>query len=289
MIPLTRTVDPLLALRDRSSSSSSALSRRRTVAVVVPTVDEVATIGQICRSLVGLQTAGVCDRVLVVDASADGTAEAAIAAGAEVLAQRRLRPEFGSVQGKGDAMWRALSVVREDITVFVDGDTVGFDPAMVVDLIAAIDHGAAFAKASYRRPWRTATGVSPTGGGRVTELAAKPLLRRLFPELAMFDQPLAGEVAARTNLLRRLPFVTGYGVDVALLIDAWREVRGDGLVQVPCGPRQNRHRPLEQLAGMSDEVIGAILTRAGVAGEAGAPPVERPPAAQASIPAVCAA
>lgn len=267
--------------------SDDLLSRhprgRRSVAVVVPTVDESATIEAICRSLVGLRSAGKCDRVLVVDESTDATAALARATGAEVLRQRALRPEFGPVLGKGDAMWRALSVVTEDVVVFVDGDTVDFDPAVVLALIAAIDDGAAFAKAAYRRPWRTDSGVSPTGGGRVTELAAKPLLRQLMPDLPAFEQPLAGEIAARTDLLRSLPFVTGYGVDVALLIDAWRAVGADGLAEVTSSPRQNRHRPLEQLAGTADDVIAAILDRTGVS-SGRSELVERPPAAQAALP-----
>ena len=244
---------------------------------VVPTVDEAATIGAICRSLVGLRQAGICDRVLVVDESSDDTAAIARSAGAEVLRQSALEPGAGRVLGKGDAMWRALGACEEDIVVFVDGDTRGFDPQVVVDLIGAVRRGgAAFAKATYARPWDDGGVVRSSGGGRVTELVAKPLLRRFFPELARFGQPLAGEIAARRELLVQLPFVTGYGVDVALLIDACRAAGADALAEVKAHPRQNRHRPLDELAGTSDAVIAAILDRAGL-GATQDDVVERPP------------
>lgn len=258
------------------SPESSAAGRPASTAVIVPTRNEAATIGPIARALVELREAGECDRVVVVDDSTDGTAAIALAAGAEVLRQAALRPDAGPVRGKGDAMWRAVSACDEDILVFVDGDTTGFDSAMVIDLIAAIrDGGASFAKADYRRPWDDGRTRAPTGGGRVTELTAKPLLRQLFPELAAFGQPLAGEIAARRDLLAELTFVTGYGVDVALLIDAWRAVGFEGLAQVDAAPRQNRHRPLAELASMADEVAAAIFDRAGIQA-AGERFVERP-------------
>ncbi len=249
---------------------------RESVVVVVPTRNEAATIAPICTALAELRRAQIVDRVLVVDDSTDETAARARAAGAEVRAQSSMRPEVGPLRGKGDAMWRAVASCTEDVVVFVDGDTANFDSQVVVDLVGAIRDGAAFAKADYRRPWDDGATRAPTGGGRVTELTAKPLLRQLFPELAAFGQPLAGEIAGRRDLLRTLPFVTGYGVDVALLIDAWRAVGFEGLAQVNAAPRQNRHRPLHELAAMADEVAAAILDRAGVAG-AGEPLIERAP------------
>lgn len=252
--------------------------RDRSVAIVVPTVDEAATIGPICAALVELRRLGACDRVLVVDHSTDLTTEVAAAAGADVLQQAELLPEAGPVLGKGDAMWRALSACSEDVVVFVDGDTEDFDPAIATGLIAATATAAGdadFAKATFRRPWRTAERVEPTGGGRVTELTAKPLLRLLFPELARFGQPLAGEIAGRASLLRTLPFVTGYGVDVALLIDAWHAVGDEGLAEIQADVRQNRHRPLAELSATADQVATAILSRAGVIDPGRVP--ERPP------------
>lgn len=257
----------------------AALCRGRdlSVAVVVPTRNEATAIGGIAEALVRLRELGAVDRVLVVDDSTDATAAVAAAAGCEVLEQASLMPEFGPVLGKGDALWRALSAIDEEVVCFVDGDTIGFDPDIVCGLVAGVVRGSAFAKATYRRPFAAGGEITPTGGGRVTELTAKPLLRALLPELSAFQQPLAGELAARTALLRRLPFATGYAVDAALLIDVWREVGLEAMVEVDVGSRQNRHRSLGELSAMADEVASAILGRAGI--DLARAPVERPPLA----------
>ncbi|MDO9352172.1 MAG: glucosyl-3-phosphoglycerate synthase [Solirubrobacteraceae bacterium] len=268
-------------LRRLSYADSTALlarGPRPTIVVCVPTVDEAATIGSICAALVGLRDRGAIDRVLVLDQSTEDTAAIAERAGAEVIRQDALVPEAGAVRGKGDAMWRALDAVEEDVTVFVDGDTIDFQPHMAADLAAAVAlDGFSFTKATYRRPFALGDTTLPTGGGRVTELTAKPLLAALHPALRAFDQPLAGEIAARTDLLRALPFAMGYAVDVALLIDTWQAVGLDAMAQVETGIRRNRHRPLEQLAPMADEVAGAILHRAGVAAPGMTVPFDRAP------------
>lgn len=255
-----------------------AATRDRSVAVVVPTRDEAATIGSIVTVLADLRALGVVDRVIVADDSTDGTAGIAQAAGAEVIRQADLDRSLGPVCGKGDAMWRALGAVDEDVVCFVDGDTRGFGPQHVVGLVGAVAvDGFKFAKGRYRRPFVDVQGPRETGGGRVTELTAKPLLRLLFPELAAFDQPLAGELAATTELLRSVPLATGYAVDVALLIDAWRELGIAGMAEVDLGERQNRHRELAELGVMAGEVAAAILDRAGVAHETAGRLSERPP------------
>ncbi len=255
-----------------------ASARTQSVAAVVPTRDEAATIAPIVRVLVDLRDAGVLDRVVVADDSTDATPELAEAAGADVIRQSDLDPALGPVRGKGDAMWRALGAIDEDVVCFVDGDTEGFGPKHVVGLVGAVAlDGYAFAKGRYRRPFIDVRGAQPTGGGRVTELTAKPLLRQLFPDVAAFDQPLAGELAARTDLLRALPMATGYAVDVALLIDVWQQLGLARMAEVDLGERQNRHRPLSELADMADEVAAAILDRAGVLPANMSPLVERPP------------
>lgn len=255
-----------------------AARRERTVAVVVPTRDEAETIGPIASVLVELRERGVVDRVIVADDSTDGTPTIAASAGATVLRQADLDRSLGPVCGKGDAMWRALGAVEEDVVCFVDGDTRDFGAHHVVGLVGAVAvDGFRFAKGRYRRPFVDVRGPRPTGGGRVTELTAKPLLRLLFPEVAMFDQPLAGELAATTELLRSVPLATGYAVDVALLIDAWRELGIGGMAEVDLGERQNRHRDLAELGVMAGEVAAAILDRAGVAHATAGRLPERPP------------
>lgn len=246
-----------------------AAERERTLAVVVPTRDEAATIGPIAELLVALREADVLDEVIVVDDSSDGTADIAREAGADVHEQSALLAQFGPVQGKGDALWRALSVVTSDVVCYLDGDTRDLSAAFPCGLLGPLCRPggrARFAKGAFRRPWDPGGGLEarPHGGGRVTELCARPLLNRFFAPLAGLSQPLAGELAAERELLEALPFATGYATDVALLLDAWAAVGAEGLVEVDLGARQNRHRPLDELGPMAAAVTEAILRRAGL-------------------------
>lgn len=253
--------------------------RNRSVSVCLPARDEAATITPIVRSIVGLRDAGLVDQVIVVDDSRDETAQLAADAGAEVHDQSSLRAEYGPVRGKGDAMWRALSVVTGDLVVFLDADTEDFGPHFVTGLLGPLlqaDRRTQFVKATYGRPWRAAQTTLPEGGGRVTELTARPLLRRCYPALSGLRQPLAGEIAATRELLEALPFRTGYGVDAALLIDALGAVGPAALAQADLGTRQNRHQPLHALHDMACEVSDAILDRAS---GTHASALERPPLA----------
>lgn len=255
-------------------------TRTRSVSVCLPARDESATVAAIVGALAGLQSEGLIDQLVVVDDSEDDTAALAEAAGAEVYDQSLLMPQFGPVLGKGDAMWRALSVLHGDVIVFLDADTEDFPPHFVCGLLGPIlasTDPASFVKASYRRPLRVGEMLFPTGGGRVTDLTARPLLRRFFPALAGMRQPLAGEIAADAGLLRALPFRTGYGVDVGLLIDALLAVGPEGLAQVDLGARLNRHQPLAALHDMACEVSDTILDRSSRMLSEGV--VERPPMA----------
>jgi glucosyl-3-phosphoglycerate synthase len=241
-----------------------AAERETTVSVCLPARNEAATIGTILDCLTPLIDQGVVDQLVVVDDSSDGTADIARSCGAEVHDQSSLCPEFGAVQGKGDAMWRALTVLRGDVVCFLDADSECFGAHFAAALAGAvaIPGNVTFAKAFYRRPLRLHGGVEqPTGGGRVTELTARPLLKAFFPALTEMRQPLAGEIAAHRALLERLPFALGYAVDIALLIDAWRLVGLDGMAQVDLDVRQNRHQPLEALGPMAEAVLCAVTDR----------------------------
>jgi glucosyl-3-phosphoglycerate synthase len=255
-----------------------AVEREASISVCLPARNEAATIGPILEDLLPLIDRGAIDQVVVVDDSEDGTADIARAAGAEVYDQSELCGEFGRVQGKGDAMWRALSVLEGDVVCYLDADSRQFGPHYATALAGAVacPGPVAFAKGFYRRPWDGGTDeVQPVGGGRVTELCARPLLKALVPQLADVRQPLAGEVAARRDLLEGLPFLCGYSVDIALLIDAWRALGLDGMAQVDLDVRQNRHRPLEELGPMADAVLSAVLHRLGM--PTGVDLIERPP------------
>lgn len=241
-----------------------AAERRETVSVCLPARDEAATIGPILERLLPLREREVIDEVIVLDDSSDGTGEIAAAIGADVHDQSSLCSEYGPVRGKGDALWRGLAASRGEIVCFLDADSERFGDHFACGLIGPVAclPGVELAKGHYRRPFRANGVSSPEGGGRVTELTARPLLNLFFPELQGVLQPLAGEIAARRELLERLPFVTGYGVDVALLIDAWRAAGLEALVQVDLDVRQNRHRTLGELAPMAQAVADAIVSRA---------------------------
>jgi glucosyl-3-phosphoglycerate synthase len=262
-----------------------AAERRQTISVCLPARECGATVGPIVQALTELRELGAIDEIAVVDAaSTDGTAEAARAAGAVVWQQSELLPEHGEVLGKGDAMWRALSALEGELVCFMDADTESFSPHFATGLLGPLvcEPGVSFVKAHYRRPFTLGGERAPEGGGRVNHLTARPALALFYPELSEVRQPLAGEVAASRELLTRLPFVTGYGVEVAMLIDAWREVGLDGIAQVDLDEHINSHQPLSALTGMAYTVLSTIAARVHHDGRLdGVPPgpVERPPLA----------
>ena len=240
-----------------------AARRQETVSLCLPARNEARTIGPILEQLLPLVDLGVVDQLVVVDHSADGTGEIARGLGAEVHDQEELMPELGPVLGKGDALWRALPVLRGDLICFLDADSEALGPHFACGLLGPLicRDDIAFVKGRYRRPFRLGERVYPDGGGRVTELTARPLLNLFYPELAGIEQPLAGEIAARRELLASLPFVTGYGVDVALLLDAYGAVGLEGMAQVDLELRQNAHQPLRDLGPMAYAVLRAVASR----------------------------
>jgi glucosyl-3-phosphoglycerate synthase len=242
--------------------------RRRglSVSLILPTLNVADTLRPILLELDRLRAGetALLDQLIVVDGgSTDGTPHIAEKAGAEVYQEDALMPEFGPALGKGDAMWRALGLADGDIIAFADADTECFRCESVGSTLGPllIDPDIQFAKAAFRRPFAGAGGVSPEGGGRVTELTAKPLFNLFFPLLTGFAQPLAGEFAAQRNLLRSLPFFTGYGVETGLLIDTLHRVGLSAMAQVDVGARQNRHQPLADLSRMSYAVLRTVLRR----------------------------
>jgi glucosyl-3-phosphoglycerate synthase len=266
-----------------------AAEREQSVAVCLPARECAETVGEIVGVLLGLREAGVIDEVLVIDAdSSDGTAEMAAAAGATVHSESALMPSFGPVLGKGDAMWRALSVIDSDIVCFLDADTSAFPAHFAAGLLGPLllEPGVSFVKAFYRRPFIHGEMHIPEGGGRVNHLLARPALALFYPELAGVRQPLAGEVAARRDLLERIPFVTGYGVEVAMLIDVWSSAGLDAIAQVDLEEHRNRHQPLSVLAPMAETVLASIAARMKGEGRlqgVGDGPLERPPLASVSV------
>jgi glucosyl-3-phosphoglycerate synthase len=260
-------------LRSRTSDGAvwdrrhlTAAKEGRTVDVVLPARTEASTVGAIVerlrRELVELVP--LVDEIVVVDSgSDDGTAGVAAAAGARVVRQDAVLPRLRNVPGKGEALWKSLIVTSGDVVAFVDADLRDFDPQFVVGLLGPLltDPGVSFVKAIYDRPLSLSDRILPTGGGRVTELVARPLLNLHWPQLAGFVQPLAGEYAARRTLLERLPFLSGYGVDIGLLIDVAELAGLDAMAQVDLGRRAHRNQDDAALGRMAAQVTLAVLSR----------------------------
>jgi glucosyl-3-phosphoglycerate synthase len=248
-------------------SAEDLLRRKRErISVVLPARDVGSTLGPILDELSPLERGGLVDElIVVVGASKDDTRRVARRGGATVYDQSDLMADFGPVEGKGDALWRSLSVATGEIVVYLDADTENFGAHFALGLIGPllVEPSVVLVKGAYRRPFRVGEETVADGGGRVTELLARPWLNLHFPELAGFVQPLAGEMAARRSLLERVSFPVGYGVEIAMLIDAFRVAGLDALAQVDLGSRQNRHQPLRELSAMAYAVLVAAEARAG--------------------------
>ncbi|GAA1980859.1 glucosyl-3-phosphoglycerate synthase [Kitasatospora viridis] len=237
-----------------------------TVSVVLPALDEESTVGGIVevirREL--MERVPLVDELVVVDSgSADRTAEVAAAAGARVVQRDAVLPEVPAVPGKGEVLWRSLMVTSGAIVCFIDADLREFDPAFVSGIVGPLltEPDVHLVKAMYDRPLEEGGAVVPAGGGRVTELVARPLLNLHWPQLAGFVQPLGGEYAARRSLLERLPFPTGYGVELGLLVDALDLVGLDALAQVDVGVRHHRHQDGQALGRMAATIYRTALER----------------------------
>jgi glucosyl-3-phosphoglycerate synthase len=244
----------------------AASKRGTTVSVVLPARNEEATVGAIVRRLRAelVEDVPLVDEIVVIDSgSVDGTAVEANAAGARVVRQCDVLGRLGDVPGKGEALWKSLFVTTGDLLVFVDADLREFDPQFVVGLIGPMlsDDSVGFVKAVYDRPLTTLEGVSAAGGGRVTELVARPLLNLHWPELGGFVQPLAGEYAARRTLLEQVPFCSGYGVEIGLLVDVLELAGLSAMAQVDLGVRLHRNQSDDALGRMAAQVQLTVESR----------------------------
>ena len=256
-------------------SDLGELGRRKkeaglSVSFVLPSRNTADTIGGIISEVHALNgrmprsTGPLVDQFLVVDAdSPDGPADVADRAGAEVYSENQLLSRYGGAHGKGDAMWRSLSVARGDLVMFADADTKDFVPEFVYGTLGPRISvpGVRFVKGAFRRPFKSSETVEADGGGRVTELTTKPLFNLFYPDLAGFVQPLAGEFAGDKELFSSIPFLTGYAVETGVMIDVYRKVGLGAMAQVDLGTRQNRHQHLRDLSRMSYSVLRAVARR----------------------------
>jgi glucosyl-3-phosphoglycerate synthase len=237
------------------------------VSVIIPARDEEATVGDIVAAIRRDLMSGpqsLVDELLVVDSdSTDATAQRAREAGARVVATPEVLPGIPTVPGKGEAMWRGLAATQGEVVVFIDADLRSFTSDYVVALLGPIlsDSSVHLVKACYDRPLIADGGRRVMGGGRVTELVARPLLNLHWPELAGVAQPLAGEYAMRRDLIESLPIPCGYGVEFALLVDTAQRAGLDAVAQVDLGERRHRHQNDQSLGMMAAEIWQVALDR----------------------------
>jgi glucosyl-3-phosphoglycerate synthase len=247
-----------------------------TVSVVLPCLDEEATVGRIVRRIRRdlVQRVPLVDELVVMDSgSIDRSRDEAAAAGATVVRREDVLGELPPRAGKGEVLWRSLAATTGDLVVYVDSDLTDFSPSFVTGLLGPLltDPTVQFVKATYDRPLHTGELMLPAGGGRVTELVARPLLALHWPELSGFVQPLGGEYAARRSLLETLPFPCGYGVEFGLLVDTLAAVGLDAMAQVDLSRRKHRNSDLHKLGRMAIEILQVAEARLG---RAVVPPAE---------------
>ena len=232
------------------------------VSVCIPARNEEATVGQIVERIHTELVAnlGLVDEIVVIDDhSDDATADRAGESGARVVRAADVLPEFGRGHGKGEALWKSLFASTGDIVLWCDADVRDFDTRFITGLLGPLltDPSLGFVKGFYERP----DDGLVRGGGRVTELVARPMFTLMLPELAGIVQPLSGEYGGRRHVLEQVPFVEAYGVDIAMLIDIARLFGTDSIAQVDLGMRIHRNRPLVELSPMAAQVMQAAMHR----------------------------
>lgn len=252
-----------------TSVAGVAAARQRagaSVTVIVPARNEAATVGAVVATLMGL-VPDLVDQVIVIDDdSQDGTGRVAREAGAEVHRTSELCPDGHPSAGKGDAMWRGLRRATGDLVLFVDADLIGFTADDVAALLQPLldEPTVRFVKA-FHTPVTVERPVQ-AGGGRVAELLARPLMHLWWPGLAAVVHPLSGQIAARRELLLELPFVSGYGVELAMLVDTYERYGIDAIAQVGLSALDHRHRDLAALSRTAYAIAQVAALRAGLHG-----------------------
>lgn len=241
-------------------------ARNLTVSLALPALNEEKTVGSVIQTLKSalMDQVPLLDEIVLVDSdSTDKTRDIAAAHGVPVHVHQQLLPEMGARKGKGEALWKSLLVTSGDIVVWIDTDIVNIHPRFVYGILGPLlmDREVQFVKGFYRRPLRVDGQLQVGGGGRVTELMARPLLNLFYPELSGVLQPLSGEYAGRRTALECMPFFSGYGVETGLLIDIFQRFGLEGIAQVNLLERVHHNQPLEALSKMSFAIAQAVVRK----------------------------
>jgi len=239
---------------------------RLKISIALPALNEEATVGKVIQTIRDalMQRVPLVDEIVVMDsASSDRTREIASAQGVPVHVHQEVLPDLGARAGKGEALWKSLCLTSGDVVIWIDTDVMNIHPRFVYGLLGPlIAHPEIqFVKGFYRRPLKVGNKLQAGGGGRVTELTARPLLNLFFPELSGIIQPLSGEYGGRRSALEQLPFSSGYGVEIGLLIDVFEKFGLGSIAQVDLQERIHHNQPLESLSKMSFAIIQTVMRR----------------------------
>jgi glucosyl-3-phosphoglycerate synthase len=240
--------------------------RQTTISLIIPAANEAPSIGSIVNAVRHelVESHPLLDEIIVIDGnSTDATVEIARTAKATVFAADEILPQLRLPPGKGSSLYKSQAVTSSDIAIFIDADIVNFDCRFIYGLAGPLlmDDTLFFSKAYYKRPLIINGTPIEHFGGRVTEIMLRPLLSLFYPEIARLYQPLSGEYAFRRNVLNAIPFSTGYGVELELLLEMWKRFGLDRLAQVDMGIRCHRNRPVEELGQMSFAIVQVLLKK----------------------------
>jgi glucosyl-3-phosphoglycerate synthase len=238
------------------------------ISLGLPTLNEQTTVGKIIRVLKEelCERHGLLDEIVVIDSgSSDNTVQIARSLGVPVVQHSEILTDFGTFAGKGEALWKSLHYLSGDIVVWCDTDISNIHPQFVYGVVGPLltDPRISYVKGFYRRPLNFGQELHTAGGGRVTELTARPLINLFYPELSGLLQPLSGEYAGRRELLERLPFFTGYGVEIGHLIDILENFGLNRIAQVDLGVRIHRNQELFDLSKMAFAIMQVAVKRLG--------------------------
>jgi glycosyltransferase involved in cell wall biosynthesis len=252
-----RDLHRLMKLKERQGS---------TISLAMPALNEEKTVGNVITTIKKslMDDIPLLDEILLIDSdSTDRTREIAQQLGIPVYIHQQILPELGARVGKGEALWKSLLVSKGDIIVWIDTDIVNIHPRFVYGILGPLllNPNIQFVKGFYRRPLRVGNNIQAGGGGRVTELTARPLLNLFYPELSGVIQPLSGEYAGRRQALESVTFFSGYGVETGLLIDIFEHYGLRAIAQVDLLVRIHHNQELEALSKMSFAIIQTVLRK----------------------------